>query len=93
MIGVYFIYNGLNPNYSNNIIPFKPTYNGKVTLKVLVDKEGKSKRAVVILSDSEILNQNAIIAAMNSVFTPALQNNHPIAVWVCLTYRFTLENK
>jgi protein TonB len=71
----------------------KAGITGKVTLRVLVDKEGKPKRAVVILSDSELLNQNAINAAMKSVFTPALQNTHPIEVWVSLSYRFTLENR
>jgi len=66
---------------------------GKVYIKVLVDKEGRPKKAVVVKSDSELFNQAAIDAAMKSAFTPALQNNHPIAVWIVLPYRFTLENK
>lgn len=66
---------------------------GKVFVKVLVDKEGKPKRAVVIKSDSELFNQAAIEAAMKSAFTPALQNNHPIAVWIVLPYRFTLQDQ
>jgi protein TonB len=65
---------------------------GKVYVKVLVDKEGRPKKAVVVKTDSELFNQPAIDAAMKSAFTPALQNNHPIAVWIVLPYRFTLEN-
>ena len=82
------------------VVAAKPDYpeiakragiTGKVFVKVLVDKEGKPKKAVVIKSDSELFNQSAIDAAMKSAFTPALQNNHPIAVWIVLPYRFTLQ--
>jgi protein TonB len=66
---------------------------GKVFVKVLVDKTGKPKKAVIIKTDSELFNQAAIDAAMRSAFTPALQNQHPIAVWIVLPYRFTLEGQ
>jgi protein TonB len=88
-------------HYPEMVVSGKPEYpeiakragiTGKVFVKVLVDKEGKPKKAVVIKSDSELFNQPAIDAAMKSAFTPALQNNHPIAVWIVLPYRFTLEN-
>lgn len=65
---------------------------GKVFVKVLVDKEGKPKKAVVIKSDSELFNQAAIDAAMKSAFTPAIQNQHPIAVWIVLPYKFQLND-
>jgi protein TonB len=65
---------------------------GKVFVKVLVDKEGKPKKAVVIKSDSELFNQAAIDAAMKSAFTPAIQNQHPIAVWIVLPYKFQLSD-
>jgi len=66
---------------------------GKVFVKVLIDKQGKPKKAVVIKSDSELFNQAAIDAAMKSAFSPALQNQHPISVWIVLPYRFTLEGQ
>jgi len=87
--------------YPEMVVSAKPEYpeiakragiTGKVYIKVLVDKEGRPKKAVVVKSDSELFNQAAIDAAMKSAFTPALQNNHPIAVWIVLPYRFTLEN-
>jgi len=86
--------------YPEMVVSAKPDYpeiakragiTGKVYVKVLVDKEGRPKKAVVVKSDSELFNQSAVEAAMKSAFTPALQNNHPIAVWIVLPYRFTLE--
>ncbi|MCL4549567.1 MAG: energy transducer TonB [Bacteroidetes bacterium] len=84
------------------VVAAKPEYpeiakragiTGKVFVKVLVDKEGRPKKAVVIKTDSELFNQSAVEAAMKSAFTPALQNNHPIAVWIVLPYRFTLADQ
>lgn len=66
---------------------------GKVFVKVLVDKEGRPKKVVVIKSDSELFNEAAKEAAMKSAFSPALQNQHPISVWIVLPYRFTLEGQ
>lgn len=66
---------------------------GKVFVKVLVDKAGKPRKAVVIKSDSELFNQSVIDASMKSAFTPALQNQQPIAVWIVLPFRFTLEGQ
>ena len=66
---------------------------GKVWVKVLVDKAGKPKKAIILKSDSELFNDPAIAAAMKSAFTPALQNNHPIAVWIVLPYKFTLQGQ
>ncbi len=86
--------------YPEMVVSVKPEYpeiakragiTGRVFVKVLVDKEGKPKRAVVIKTDSDLFNDAAIAAAMKSAFTPALQNNHPIAVWIVLPYKFQLQ--
>lgn len=66
---------------------------GKVYVKVLVDKSGKPKRAVIMKSDSDLFNDVSIAAAMKCAFTPALQNNHPIAVWIVLPFRFALQGQ
>ena len=63
---------------------------GKIYVKVLVDREGNPKKAVVIKSDNEIFNQPAIDAALKSKFTPALHDQKPTPVWIVLPYRFTL---
>ncbi len=65
---------------------------GVVWVKILVDKEGKPRKAVVIKSDaSDVLNQAAITGAMQFVFTPALMNNGPISCWVVIPFRFQLK--
>lgn len=65
---------------------------GTVWVKIWVDKEGKAKKAVVLKSDAEIFNEAAINAAMQWVFTPAIMNNGPVAVWVSIPFRFKLKN-
>lgn len=65
---------------------------GTVWVKIWVDKEGKAKKAVVLKSDAEIFNEAATTAAMQWVFTPAIMNNGPVAVWVSIPFRFKLKN-
>jgi len=62
-----------------------------VWVKIWVDKEGKAKKAQIIKSDAELFNQAAIDAAMQWVFTPAVMNNGPVAVWVSIPFKFKLN--
>jgi periplasmic protein TonB len=64
---------------------------GTVWVKVLVDKEGKAKKALIQKSDAEIFNDAAIAAAMQFVFTPAIMNSGPVAVWASIPFRFKLN--
>lgn len=86
--------------YPEPVVTAQPKYpelaqkagiQGVVYVKILVDKDGKPKKAVVIKTDSEMFNEAAIEAAMKFVFTPAIQNNKPIAVWVAIPFRFKLN--
>ncbi len=64
---------------------------GRVVVRVLVGKDGKPRKCVIEQSDNEIFNQAAIDAIMQSVFTPAIQNGEPIAVWVSIPIDFKLK--
>jgi protein TonB len=64
---------------------------GTVYVKILVDKEGKPKKAVVIKSSTEIFNDVSIAAAMKCVFTPAIQNHQPVMVWIVMPFKFKLD--
>jgi periplasmic protein TonB len=64
---------------------------GTVYVKILVNKEGKAIKAVVIKSDSEVFNQPATDAAMKFVFTPAIQHKSPVTVWVVVPFKFKLN--
>jgi protein TonB len=67
---------------------------GVVYVKVLVDKEGKPKRAVVIRETPEnIFSQAALKAAMEYVFTPAVMNAGPVTVWVTIPFRFQIRKQ
>ncbi|MBI5474691.1 MAG: energy transducer TonB [Ignavibacteriae bacterium] len=66
---------------------------GKVFVKIWVDKEGKVKQVVVQKSDAEIFNEAAVEAAKQFVFTPAYMNNGPVAVWVSVPFKFKLADR
>lgn len=69
----------------------KAGIEGSVVVRVLVDKNGKPKKAVVQSSDSQLLDQAAIDAVLKSTFTPAIQNGQPIMCWVSIPIRFKLR--
>jgi protein TonB len=82
------------------VVTAKPDYpeiakragvEGTVYVKILVDKDGKPKKAVVVKSSTDILNDVSVAAAMKCVFTPAIQNKRPIAVWVVMPFKFKLD--
>lgn len=66
---------------------------GKVWVKIWVDKEGKPKQVIIIKSDAEIFNQAAEDAAKQFLFTPAYMNNGPVAVWVSVPFKFKLADR
>lgn len=64
---------------------------GTVQVKCWVDKEGKVKKVVLLKADPEVFAQPAIDAAYKWVFTPAIMNNGPVAVWTSVPFRFKLN--
>lgn len=81
----------VEPKYPE--IALRAGLEGNVFLKVWVTKEGKVKEAIILKSDAEIFNQPAIDAAMQWVFTPAVMQKGPVAVWVSIPFRFRLTGK
>jgi len=66
--------------------------SGLVLAQVLVGRDGHVLD-VRIDEDHSILmlNEAALRAARQWVFTPALANGHPVAVWVAVPFNFTLQ--
>jgi len=60
---------------------------GKVTLHVLVGKDGRVKN-VKVMKGVTGLNDAAVDAVRKWVFKPALSNNKPVAVWVEVPVNF-----
>lgn len=81
----------VEPKYPE--IALRAGLEGNVFLKVWVTKEGRVKEAVIIKSDAEIFNQAAKDAAVQWVFTPAVMQKGPVAVWVSIPFRFRLTGK
>ncbi|MEW5797981.1 MAG: energy transducer TonB [Bacteroidota bacterium] len=66
---------------------------GTVWVNILVDKNGKPKKAVVVKEDAAgVFNDAAIAAAMKYQFTPAIMNAGPVKVWVAIKFKFQLIN-
>lgn len=67
---------------------------GYVWVKILVDKTGKPKKAVVIKENgSAIFNDAAMKAAMQYQFTPGVMNSGPVQVWVAIKFNFQLTDR
>lgn len=65
---------------------------GRVIVKALIDANGKVRKTLVEYTDNSLLNQAAIDAIKNyKNFTPAIQNNKPVMVWISIPLRFKLR--
>lgn len=68
---------------------------GTVYLKILVDKEGNVKKAVVTkrTDGSVALEQAAMDAAKQWTFKPATIKKQPVEIWVSIPFKFKLADK
>jgi len=64
---------------------------GKVSIRVLVGKNGKPKKVLIESTDSELLNNAATTAVMKTTFTPAILANQPIDCWVSIPIVFRMK--
>jgi TonB family protein len=65
---------------------------GRVFLQVLVDRNGKvAKVRVLKSSGNEALDEAALEALKGSTFSPALQGDKPVAVWISYPVTFSLS--
>ncbi len=82
-----FVYYEDEPTPVTRVEPAYPEFareaqiQGKVTLHVLVGKDGRVK-SVKVIKGVTGLNDAAVDAIKKWVFKPALSNNKPVAVWV-----------
>jgi protein TonB len=70
----------------------KAGLEGQVYVNIWVDKEGKVRDVKVLKSDSEIFNEPVIAACKQWIFSPAMMKNGPVAVWVAVPFRFSIQN-
>lgn len=65
---------------------------GTVYLKVLVNARG-TVDSVEVQSGPAIFHKPAEAAARATAFTPALQNDRPVACWVMMPFRFVISRE
>lgn len=91
-----FVYYDEPPAVVTQVVPVYPDLareagvDGTVMLRVLVGKDGRVKDVHVDRSIA-LLDEAAVSAARQWVFTPALSNGHPVMVWVAVPVRFSLR--
>ncbi|MCP4631605.1 MAG: energy transducer TonB [candidate division Zixibacteria bacterium] len=86
------IVKGSQPEYPD--FARKAGLTGKVWVKALVDKAGKV-RDVIIAKGAGVdagFEEAAIEAAYKYVYTPAIANGQPVAIWVLYPVTFTLND-
>jgi len=66
-------------------------FQGKVWVKIWVDKTGKPRQVIVPKSSSTIFDQAAIDAAKQMLFSPAILKGAPTDVWVMIPFDFKLK--
>ena len=66
--------------------------DGTVLVQALVGKDGRVKDTRIVHS-VPMLDASAVAAVQQWVFKPALSNNRPVAVWVAIPVRFTLQSR
>jgi protein TonB len=66
--------------------------DGTVMVQALVGRDGRVKDTRVVQS-VPMLDHAAVEAVRQWVFKPALSNNRPVAVWVAIPVRFTLQGR
>jgi TonB family protein len=77
------------PRYPDLLV--RADIEGRVFLKLLVDKEGKVREVRVLTSDHELFTLAALEAARQFLFTPGYMSTGPVAVWVTVPFSFKLR--
>ena len=93
-----FVYREVEPEMVHEVAPEYPRsirnmgMGGKVIVQALVDIDGKVREVRVARSSGMTgLDDAAVAAAYKCTYTPALQNGHPIAVWVSYSVVFEID--
>ncbi len=79
----------LRPEYPE--LARKAGIEGTVILRVLIDKDGRVRDVMVARKVGAGLDEAAVEAIKRTTYTPAIQNNRPVAVWVAQTVVFRLR--
>ncbi len=87
------------PHFVNQVKPVYPEIarkaglEGRVVVRVLIDKDGKPKKVQVLKSSGiESFEEAAVEAVMQSSYSPAIQNGRPVKCWMTIPIKFSLNS-
>lgn len=80
----------VNAEYPSELV--KKGISGIVLLELLINEKGTVDSAGVVTGVHPILDSNAVKAARQFVFAPAISGNDSVAVLLQYQYRFTIED-
>lgn len=69
----------------------KDKLEGRVIVKLWINKEGGVNKAIILKSTDPIFNQATVDAAVKYKFTPAILHDKPVGVWVVIPFTFKLK--
>lgn len=78
----------VKPEYTEEMI--KNKIEGVIKVKVLVDIDGKVKKAIALNDLGFGSGERAINACNSMLFEPAMRGNEPVAVWIIIPIKFVL---
>jgi protein TonB len=68
----------------------KAGIEGRVTVKAMVNEEGRVSYVEIIQSTNPIFDEPAKRAAMGFLFKPGMQRDRPVKVYMAIPFRFQL---
>ena len=74
-------------------LALKAGMEGKVWVKIWVDKSGMPRDVVILKSDADIFNYSTLEAARQFRFTPASIGGKPVDVWVSVPFAYRMGEK
>jgi periplasmic protein TonB len=72
-------------------LAYQAGMEGKVVLKVLVDKRGNYEKHIVLQDPHELLTKAVISKVSQLKFTPGIQAGRPVKVWVTIPVNFEIK--
>lgn len=64
---------------------------GVVLVRALIGKNGRVKKTIIQASENSALNKAASKAVKETIFTPAIQNDRPVQLWISIPVDFRLR--
>lgn len=78
----------VKPKYSKEMKD--ASIEGSIRVKVLIDIDGKCKKAIALNDIGYDSKMRAVEACLNSEYNPAKRGSEPVAVWVIISIKFQL---